>query len=90
ETKSLRELMDALLEEGKDLRHLVEQHVTVVSPIRRFPPEVLAEIFWWTRLPPHDYSRSAVTPDLRTQVPWNISRVCTRWRAISVGLPTLW
>ncbi|KAJ7146558.1 hypothetical protein C8R44DRAFT_599763 [Mycena epipterygia] len=46
ETKNLRGLMDVLPEEGKDLRHHVEQHVAVVLPMRRFPPEVLAEIFW--------------------------------------------
>ncbi|KAJ7146516.1 hypothetical protein C8R44DRAFT_598588, partial [Mycena epipterygia] len=80
EINSLQKVMDKLLEDRDDVRNHVEQHLAILSLIRRFPPEVLGEIFWWT-LPSHDSC---------TQGPWNISRVCARWRAIAVALPALW
>ncbi|KAJ7146519.1 hypothetical protein C8R44DRAFT_757669 [Mycena epipterygia] len=85
EINSLHKVMDKLLKDRDEVRDHVEQHLAVLSPMRRFPPEILCQIFWWTL--PSDNSR---TPDFRTEGPWNISQVCTRWRAISIAFPAIW
>ncbi|KAF8218286.1 hypothetical protein K438DRAFT_1557093, partial [Mycena galopus ATCC 62051] len=60
---------------------------SIISPLRRIPPEVLAEIFSCT-LP-------SVTESLRTKEymacsPWVLSHISARWRAISLSTPSLW
>ncbi|KAJ7511702.1 hypothetical protein B0H11DRAFT_1952675, partial [Mycena galericulata] len=64
----------------------IEQYYAVLSPMRRFPPEILVEIFLWT-LPPSEYPW---TPIFIIFSPWNISCVCSRWRSICMGLPAAW
>ncbi|KAJ7146515.1 hypothetical protein C8R44DRAFT_597747, partial [Mycena epipterygia] len=85
EISSLQKVMDSLLKHRDDVRAHVEQHIAVLSPMRRFPPEILCQIFWWTL--PSDNLRIS---DFLTEGPWNISRVCARWRAIAGALPALW
>ncbi|KAJ6523481.1 hypothetical protein DFH09DRAFT_1047178, partial [Mycena vulgaris] len=60
----------------------------VISPIRRFPPELLAEIF--------DYCREAslicgsCTTLNPMEAPIVLSHVCSFWRAVSLSTPKLW
>ncbi|KAJ7609002.1 hypothetical protein FB45DRAFT_945097 [Roridomyces roridus] len=63
------------------------QNHSVLSPLRRFPPEILAEIFWWTVLP-LDEMKGDVT-DVETG-PWVLTQVSSRWRGISLSTPSLW
>ncbi|KAJ7613980.1 hypothetical protein FB45DRAFT_802496, partial [Roridomyces roridus] len=66
-----------------ELDKFIRDHTGMVSAMRRFPNEILAEIF----------SR-CVDPDaefdpLRNGV-WILGRVCQRWRAVALGTPELW
>ncbi|KAJ7623802.1 hypothetical protein FB45DRAFT_1031703 [Roridomyces roridus] len=63
------------------------QNLSVISPLRRMPPEILADIFSWT-LPPMNELRGDVS-DLETS-PWVLTQVCSRWRDISLSTPSLW
>ncbi|KAF7347143.1 hypothetical protein MVEN_01468700 [Mycena venus] len=84
EINRLKDAMHAIHLECLDVQGKVDQHAAILSPLRRFPPEILGTIFQWT-LPPTN-SR----PAFLTQSPWNISCVCGVWRAISFASPNLW
>ncbi|KAJ6541554.1 hypothetical protein B0H19DRAFT_864171, partial [Mycena capillaripes] len=55
----------------------------ILSIIRRLPADVLGEIFSYTV--PDAPRRRAID-----RSPWMLGRVCSRWRAISISLSTLW
>ncbi|KAJ7641016.1 hypothetical protein FB45DRAFT_1124347 [Roridomyces roridus] len=67
----------------------------ILSPMRRAPEDVLLEIFAWVVAKSLEY-----TPSTRgaayfrrskgSPAPWNLSHVCSRWRALSVSSAALW
>ncbi|KAJ7058057.1 von Willebrand factor type A domain-containing protein [Mycena amicta] len=60
---------------------------TALAPIRRLPPEILAEIFLYFQpyMPPiADERWSGIEP------PWMLGLVCRSWREIALGLGRLW
>ncbi|KAJ7511692.1 hypothetical protein B0H11DRAFT_1844635, partial [Mycena galericulata] len=85
--QGLRDSLAVLEEEFKALQCNIDQHSAVLSPMRRFPAEILGEIFWWT-VPPSDYSQWP--PRFAAYSPWNISCVCDQWRSICMASPKLW
>ncbi|KAJ7173369.1 hypothetical protein C8R46DRAFT_113852 [Mycena filopes] len=87
ESLRLREELGRLEEE----RVLVSKHRTqngsILSAIRRMPPEILGQIFSWT-LP-------GTAESLRTVVhlkesPWTLSHVSRYWRAVALSESSLW
>ncbi|KAK0501890.1 hypothetical protein EDD18DRAFT_752545, partial [Armillaria luteobubalina] len=63
-----------------------KSYLHVMSPIRRLPAEILAEIFaaattsFYPVFDPHNRDG-----------PWPLSRVCARWRAVAIGCcPEMW
>ncbi|KAJ7508268.1 hypothetical protein B0H11DRAFT_2184785 [Mycena galericulata] len=86
EIERLRGVLDARLAEREQLLKHIEQHRAILSALQTFAPEILQEIFSWTSPSSHVYT----IPPLNTQSPWNISWVCSQWRACSIFLPALW
>ncbi|KAJ7508264.1 hypothetical protein B0H11DRAFT_2303812, partial [Mycena galericulata] len=86
EIERLRGVLDARLAEREQLLKHIEQHRAILSALQTFAPEILQEIFSWTSPSSHVYT----IPALNTQSPWNISWVCSQWRACSISLPALW
>lgn len=84
EINRLQKAMDAVYMERWDIQSKVDRHAAILSPMRRLPPEILSAIFQWTLPLPN------ARPAFVTQSPWNISRVCGRWRAICLASPHLW
>ncbi|KAJ7312370.1 hypothetical protein DFH08DRAFT_943576 [Mycena albidolilacea] len=80
----LRSSLDELLEEEDKLRVDIRKHEGGLSPLRRIPIEILSHIFTFT-LPPHrlSYQRHDFAQ-------WDVSAVCTRWRAIVISQPCFW
>ncbi|KAJ7649721.1 hypothetical protein FB45DRAFT_885699 [Roridomyces roridus] len=75
--------MATLKAQRAELNRFICYHTGMISAVRRFPNETLADIF----------SR-CVDPDaefdpLRNGV-WILGRVCQRWRAVALGTPELW
>ncbi|KAJ7501043.1 hypothetical protein B0H11DRAFT_753727 [Mycena galericulata] len=60
----------------------------VLSPIRRIPAEILAEIFLHCRNNSSCAATYALT-DTR-EAPLLLGHVCSRWRMVSYGTPRLW
>ncbi|KAJ7622649.1 hypothetical protein DFH06DRAFT_1009481, partial [Mycena polygramma] len=80
EVDRLQKALDAHRLELTKVLEKIDQHSKIISPLRRLPPEILEEIFRRTLSVVSAYDDS----------PWNISRVCGRWRSISLASPFLW
>ncbi|KAJ7902475.1 hypothetical protein B0H13DRAFT_2195423 [Mycena leptocephala] len=62
------------------------KHKVILFPLRRMPPEVLSEIFLWTLPSIQAFigHSSCGRFDMRVSS-WILTRICTRWRAISIS-----
>ncbi|KAJ7847551.1 hypothetical protein B0H13DRAFT_1646086, partial [Mycena leptocephala] len=80
-------LVEGLLAKFRSRRKNAVEHIhrgrAIFSIIRCLPADVLGEIFSYTV--PHTPRRRATE-----RSPWILGRVCSRWRAISLSLATLW
>ncbi|KAK0502539.1 hypothetical protein EDD18DRAFT_695810 [Armillaria luteobubalina] len=69
--------------EKAHLKRLIEAYRPIISPLRKFPVELLIEIFKHTMndiFPIFDISQS----------PWLLGRVCRGWRAVSRSSAEFW
>ncbi|KAJ7680977.1 hypothetical protein DFH06DRAFT_433395 [Mycena polygramma] len=80
----MQKAIDKLVEERDKLNSYVEAHRALVSPIRRLPLDVIAEIFM-ACLPTN---RNCVMS--AEEAPVLLGRICSSWRAISFSIPRLW
>ncbi|KAF8198821.1 hypothetical protein K438DRAFT_1583999, partial [Mycena galopus ATCC 62051] len=79
-------LKDRLIQLEGERAMLSKHHaknLTILSPLRRMPPEILGEIFSWA-LPPF---RSPLNVQ---DCPWVLTQVSSRWRAVALSRPSLW
>jgi hypothetical protein len=61
--------------------HFLEEHKGLLSPVRRLPYEILAQMF------------DVCANDLEscwTVPPWTLAHVSRRWRAVALSLPEIW
>ncbi|KAK0216546.1 hypothetical protein EDD85DRAFT_870225, partial [Armillaria nabsnona] len=65
------------------LQQYITAHQAVVSPIRRFPTEILAEIFIQSLEDHYDVFDTK-------RGPWGLCYVCRRWRDVLRPSPALW
>ncbi|KAJ6580862.1 hypothetical protein B0H19DRAFT_486541 [Mycena capillaripes] len=78
-----------LEEDRRSLLSYRTRNSAILSPLRRMPPEVLGEIFSWT-LPSVCLVELGRGRFDKTDTPWVLTRVSSRWRAISLSTPSLW
>ncbi|KAJ7639426.1 hypothetical protein FB45DRAFT_905571 [Roridomyces roridus] len=83
----LRHRLDELQAERDQLSAYHSQNLSILSPLRRLPPEVLAEIFSWSL--PAIREMAGTTSDLKKS-PWVLAQVNRRWREVSLSTPLLW
>ncbi|KAJ7607859.1 hypothetical protein FB45DRAFT_707291, partial [Roridomyces roridus] len=76
EISRLQEQLCSLQQDRSDLLDYQRKHKSMLSPLRRMPPEILAEIFT---------SSIPVVSD-----PWVWTHICSRWRAVAIATPALW
>ncbi|KAJ7155792.1 hypothetical protein C8R46DRAFT_1005023, partial [Mycena filopes] len=84
----LHRRLQQLTDERQSLVRLRSQNSAIVSPLRRIPPEVLAEIFTWSlplvnTLSEHERFSS-------TDSPWFLTYVSRGWRATAISTSSLW
>ncbi|KAJ7649703.1 hypothetical protein FB45DRAFT_1148 [Roridomyces roridus] len=66
-----------------ELNDFIRKNSSILSPIRRFPAEILSQIFGRC-VRPND------TFNPRRHAAWVVARVCRRWRAVALDTPELW
>ncbi|KAJ7642098.1 hypothetical protein FB45DRAFT_901793 [Roridomyces roridus] len=81
---SLSSTIADLSEECNHMETLISQHTTVLSPVRRVPPEILGYIFAFTPC-----TRSYGTYTVNCP-PWRLAHVSRYWRNAALGDPRLW
>ncbi|KAJ7646494.1 hypothetical protein FB45DRAFT_1018810 [Roridomyces roridus] len=71
-----------------DLIKSIKAHKSILSPIRRLPNELLAEIFMLlVRDAFHDLNSDS---GQISEYPWVLARVCRHWNVVALGTRTLW
>jgi hypothetical protein len=86
---NIRELLGRLVGRREEISRHVYIHKALLSPIRRVPDEVLADIFWYC-LPcfgKEDYEGHSFR---KQQAPLLLGKICRRWRAVTLSTPKLW
>ncbi|SJL06944.1 uncharacterized protein ARMOST_10286 [Armillaria ostoyae] len=76
-------LLHRLTNERLNLQQYITAHQAIVSSIRRFPTEILAEIFIQSLEDHYDVFDTK-------RGPWGLCHVCRRWRDVSRSSPALW
>lgn len=71
-----------------DWKELIVSRKAVLSPIRRLPSELIAEIIHHV-IGPDDVKGARVTLDVR-KGPWPLGQICRHWRDAVLSLPDLW
>ncbi|KAF7366655.1 F-box domain-containing protein [Mycena sanguinolenta] len=87
EISKLQEKLKQLEDERTALLSYRTRNTAILSPLRRMPPEVLAEIFSWT-LPSVNDALSIGSDTV--QSPWLLTRINSRWRAVCLSTTSLW
>ncbi|KAF9023972.1 hypothetical protein BDZ89DRAFT_937458, partial [Hymenopellis radicata] len=79
-----RELLENLLSARQQAQSRLEDAKFLLHPMRSIPNEILSEIFGHSlRIP----TRWRLDPK---GAPWLLTRVCHRWRELTINLPKLW
>ncbi|KAJ7648300.1 hypothetical protein DFH06DRAFT_574683 [Mycena polygramma] len=84
----LQHRLKQLLSERASLSNLHAKTSAILSPLRRIPPEILSEIFWWTLPAAKDAPRRRRFRP--TDSPWILTHICSRWRGVSISDSSLW
>ncbi|KAJ7468683.1 hypothetical protein FB451DRAFT_1256985 [Mycena latifolia] len=85
EISVLQSKLQTLQSSHADLASQMNLCQSILSPIRRLPPEIIGEIFLHLvpSLPPDGRHR-------RVEVPWKLGQICRVWRTIALSLDRLW
>jgi hypothetical protein len=87
EMSRLQTVMGQLVDERQRLERSLEEHRSVVAPIRRIPLELLSEIFIFCA----DSSSSGSNSNFDvTKAPIKLSFVCSKWRSLAISMSQLW
>nr|GAT52872.1 predicted protein [Mycena chlorophos] len=80
---ALRFELERTAREELDVAADIRKATMALGPIRRLPPEIICEIFYWAA----KYRRKSYTRDL---APWWLGQISSRWRKIALSFPRLW
>lgn len=88
-------ILETLLLEREKLAHLVKEHKALLSPWRRIPDNVLAEIFRRCEAGSGVSSSDISLPEIPDTFdprcgPFLLSQICKQWRTQALRMPELW
>ncbi|KAJ7706698.1 hypothetical protein B0H17DRAFT_910311, partial [Mycena rosella] len=88
---SLDQALALLSQRRAALAQSLHAHKSIISPLRRLPPEILGEIFSFAVHAAYYFGDiSEVSGPISQQAPWVLTRVCRRWAAVALATPALW
>ncbi|KAK7027611.1 hypothetical protein R3P38DRAFT_2526470 [Favolaschia claudopus] len=87
--KRVESALNALQTNHDNLQAELDGYKSILSPIRRVPPEVLGEIFLYL-VPSADKTHPHCDSLARISLPWKLGQICCRWRAVALSLSELW
>ncbi|KAJ7168020.1 hypothetical protein C8R46DRAFT_259485 [Mycena filopes] len=76
----LQNALVLLLRHRDEMDDIIRTHTGMLSTLRRFPNEILLEVFQQTLV-------ESAAVDL---APWVLSQVCSHWRRVTLMAPSLW
>ncbi|KAF7324259.1 hypothetical protein MSAN_02529200 [Mycena sanguinolenta] len=91
ELAGLKARVQCLEQDRSDLSSLEANVANVLSPLRRVPRDILAEIFDWTLDPtePAPWELCPCAPLSIATSPWVLTHVSSLWRAVAVASPLM-
>ncbi|KAF8211033.1 hypothetical protein K438DRAFT_1569716, partial [Mycena galopus ATCC 62051] len=89
EISQVQEKLRQLQDERALLSSYRTRNEAILSPLRRMPSELLAEIFSYTLPPVEDVSMFECRFDI-ARSPWLLTHVSSHWRAVAHSTPSLW
>ncbi|KAJ7087505.1 hypothetical protein C8R44DRAFT_527870, partial [Mycena epipterygia] len=99
EIRTLRAVLEKAVAERDTLQFHADGCRSVLAPIRSLPPEILLKIFTFCSQPPHSddiiihcmmRNPQKYLEELAKGHLFQLSRVCSMWRAAVMGTPSLW
>ncbi|KAF7345578.1 ABC protein [Mycena venus] len=84
----LRTRLKQLEDQQRLLSNYLARNKSILSPLRRMPPEILLEVFSWTLSPILAVRRGGSFNV--NEPPWILGHVSSRWRAVALAAPSLW
>ncbi|PBK66907.1 hypothetical protein ARMSODRAFT_959574 [Armillaria solidipes] len=86
EIRRISDVLNILESKRRQLEEIDSEYKTALAPIRRVPPEIIMEVFYAFTNEHEFYDVFDVNHG-----PWVLSRVCRRWRHVSISLcPSIW
>ncbi|KAK0222572.1 hypothetical protein EDD85DRAFT_260118 [Armillaria nabsnona] len=85
EMERVRSLMGEIEKKRELLQTRIKRYTALISPVRRLPPEILAEIFGWVLESNHWPLFLKLNKG-----PWLLGRICSQWRHVINSTPRLW
>lgn len=82
--KDARAILEELIQERNVHATLMTSYRNALSPARRLPPEIIADIFV------HSCPETSILPPSPDDYNLRISRICSGWRKVALGIPQLW
>lgn len=77
--------LESVTKDHLALQDYWNSHRSIISPLRRMPPELLLEIFLWTG----SYANQDSGGNIRDP-PWVLTHVCHQWRTLAIETSSLW
>ncbi|KAJ7145843.1 hypothetical protein C8R44DRAFT_600585, partial [Mycena epipterygia] len=88
-TPGFESTVQTLRRDGASLRQRIQLCRSILSPIRRITPEILAHIFVCT-MPTIQEARAVNWYTALERSPWVLGQISRRWRAVVLASPALW
>ncbi|KAJ7658379.1 hypothetical protein DFH06DRAFT_1044791, partial [Mycena polygramma] len=87
EVYDLEATLEKLVQRRDDAAQHLREHLAIVHPLRRTPPELICEIFAMTLDTVDDSTHVKGTG---YKAPWYLGHICRSWRLWAVSYPPLW
>lgn len=84
EVSRLRSALHAASAQYEETCVRISIYKSTISPVRRIPPEIIAEIFLLC------CTEALEIPPIYTDPRFAVTQICSGWRKVAVGLPQLW